>query len=240
MIGYKLADDGFNVGVFLTDMKYRGLGLGTKTWKAALKDLGPNSNISLNADCGTPSMYYKMGFEISGASRKIFGGVPNRTAISGNPPAKVVIEELEKGCVDELRNYDLTVSGVDRFTIVRRYLTTCVGTTFVARKGNQVVGVAALDKRSQYRTLYYSFSPLYADDKDVAFALASRLLEDVPDKEPIAMEVFSENLEAEILRMDLGINNVLDEGTTLMFSRKTYDCQIDKVYSDIADCFPLV
>ena len=236
MVGYKYGENGFDVGVYFTDAKYRGLGLGTKTWNAALEGLGPNCNISLNANHGMPSLYAKLGFDISGPKRKIFVGVPNRMALYGSLPANVVIEKLEKGCVDELRKYDREVSGVDRFAIVRRYLTTCVGTTFVARKGVQIVGFAALDKRS----LYHSFSPLYADNMDVAVALTRRLLELVPEKKPVAMDVFSENLNAHVLRKDIGINEVLQEEMTLMFTREKYDYQIDKVYSDIADCFPLV
>ena len=67
-----------------------------------------------------------------------------------------------------------------------------------------------------------------------------RLLELVPGKEPVGIGVLSENAEAHVLRKDIGINEVLQDEMTLMFTKEKYDIQVDKVYSDIADCFPLV
>ena len=222
--------------MYLTDPKYRGLGLGTKTWNAALKGVGHNCNINLVAAHGCDSMYSKMGFGILGPKRDVFVGVPNRKAFSENLPQDVVIEELEKGCVDDLRDYDCEISGLERFSAVKRYLTTCVGSVIVARKGDEIQGYAALDKREGHHFL----APLYADDKEVAKALMCRLLEDVPAHESIAFDMFRGNKMTNELREELGINTVLFGNMTPMFTREKYASQIDKIYSTISPGFLLV
>ena len=234
--GYKLSEDQFDVSTYLTDPKYRGLGLGTKTWNAALEDMGPNCNISLIAEHGKESMYNKMGFGILGPKRDVFVGVPNRNALPGTLSDDVVIEELGKECLDDIRDYDLETSGVDRFVAIKRYLSTCVGSVIVARKGDQVQGYAALDKREEHHFL----APLYADDKEVAKALMGRLLEDVPAQESIAFDMSRENEEAHKLREELGVNQVLFGDITPMFTRERYASRVDKIYSTISPGILLV
>ena len=234
--GYKLGDDKFDINLYMTDKKHRSLGLGRKTWDATLEGMGPTWNISLNAAFGKVDMYSKIGFGIIGPKRKLYVGVPNRTVSLGKLPENVVIEDLGKECLDELRGYDLEVCGLDRFSIVRRYLKACAGSILVAKTGDRVVGFSSLDKRSGYHIV----APLYADNKEVAMALMSRLLEGVPAEEPIGLEMFNENQEANNLRQKLGIHQIFANDMTYMFTRMRYDWQIDKVYCDIAPCFPLL
>ena len=233
--GYKLDEDKFNVSAYLTDPRYRGIGLGRKTWEALVERLGPSWNISLSAMHGTVAMYAKMGFNTIGPKYRTFSGVPDRTILLGELSEEVVVEELQKDCVDSLRDYDLKVSGVDRFALVSRYLTTCVGSVLVAKKSEQVLGYTTLDKRLHYHFI----APLYADNKNVAMALMRRLLQDVPATEPIAMAMFNDNQEANELRKDLGIHTVFANDSTMLTGKK-YACQIDKVYSIVAGCYPVV
>ena len=230
MACYKFGPDKLHVSMYITDPKYRGLGLGRKTWNAALEGMAPNYQLSLFAGHGFEAMYTKMGFGIIGPKRDYYVGVPNRTALSGTLPAGVMIEELGKECVDDLRDYDYETSGMDRFLVVKRYLTTCVGSVIVARKGEQVKGYAAFEKRGEY----YYLAPLYADDKDVAKALVGRLLEDVPVHESIAFDMSRENKEGNKLREELGINKVLFDDLTPMFTHDMYAFRDDKIYSSLS------
>ena len=230
----KLGEDKVDVSVYLTAPKYRGLGLGTKTWTAALEGLGPNCNISLTAVSDKVPLYSKMGFGIIGPKRKFFAGVPNRTSLLGKLSEDVGIEELKKGSIEELCGYDLHVSGVNRFPLVRRYFQACIRPILVASKSDQIVGYASLDKRADYHFI----APLYADNKGVAMALISRLIEDVSTQEPIAMDVPDDNQDARELREDLGIHEAVSGYFIPMLTRERYDCRIEKVYSALAPCYP--
>ena len=234
VLGYKMGEDNFDVGIYLTDKKYRGLGLGTKTWTAALEGLGPNCNISLSSVLVKLPMYSKLGFNIVGPKFKTVFGVPDRSALMGTLPENVVIEELDKGCLDELRAYDLKLNGVDRFAIVKRYLMTCLGPILVAKKADQILGFATLNKLGNY----HFFEPLYSDNKEVAKAFMRTLLKDVPVEDTIALDAFSENQEATELLKDLGITNVKGSETFFMFTGVKFDCQINKVYGGMGSCYP--
>ena len=230
MGGYRFSPDKFHVSMYLTDPKYRGQGLGRKSWNAALEGMGPNCNLGLIAGHGLESLYTKTGFGILGPKRDVFVGVPNRKALSGKLPADVLIEQYGKGCMDDLREYDYEVSGVDRFEVVKRYLTTCVGSVIVARESDQIKGYAALEKRGEY----YHLAPLYADGREVAKALLGRLLEDVPAHESVALDTPRGNKWASTLREELGINKVLFGDLTPMFTREMYASLNDKIYSTVS------
>ena len=230
MAGYQLGENKFDVGTYVTVPKYRRLGLGTKTWNAAMESMGPNCNVSLSAVHGRVPMYNKMGFGVITSKRDTFAGVPNRAALSGKLPEGVVIEELGQGRVDELRDYDYEISGVDRFDIVRRYLTTCMDSVLMARKDEQVVGYVATHEDQGHHFL----APLYSDNKEIATALMSRLLENVPANESIAIDMFRDNQDASELRKELGINSVIYFEGTLVFTHEKYASRIDKIYSTLA------
>ena len=227
MAGYRFSPGKLHVSMYLTDPKYRGLGLGRKSWNAALEDMGPHYNLSVVACTGVDSMYTKLGFGIVGSQRDVFVGVPNRSTLSGKLPAGVLIEQYGKGCMDDLREYDYEVSSVDRFEVVKRYLTTCVESVIVARESDLVKGYAALEKRGEH----YHLAPLYADGREVAKALMSRLLEDVPAHESIALDMPRGNKGASTLREEVGINKVLFGDLTTMFTHEMYASRDDKIYS---------
>jgi len=206
------------LGFYIVVPEYRGQGYGHALWKAAWPHAGDRL-VGLDGVVQEQAAYARSGFVL--AYRNIRFGGPRPPALPS--PWGVGIAAVE-GLTAEIEDYDRPLFPAPRPAFLRAWLSAPGHHVRVARRAGRIAGYGVV---RPCRT-GWKIGPLFADDREVAEALAGALLAEVRAGEEIFLDAPEPNGAATALAEALGLAPVFE--TARMYTGPAPEIDLGRVF----------
>ena len=163
------------IGYYIVDPKYRGKGYGTKMWDYAWSHI-PDSCHSISLTTSTPAMIHK--YENKYGFKAVWKDLlyicsPEKVSRLPFPSREVMLKDIRDCLLDNLIDYDKSVFGYRRDSLIKSFISIPICTGWVAYdKQGKIEGYCNLIKLKGQAT--WSVSPLYAEHVSIALVLLKR------------------------------------------------------------------
>jgi ribosomal protein S18 acetylase RimI-like enzyme len=185
------------IGLYIVAPRWRGLGLGWRTWQAAMDRLGIDV-VGLDGVVEQQANYALSGFAL--AHRNIrYSGIPH-----GGPHEGV--EDLSAADLTQVAEYDAPCFGAARPDFLRRWLEIPGGRTAGVRDGDRLVGYGVVRPCRDGAKV----GPLFADDPEIARAIVGRLVAHAGAGATVVLDVPEPNAAALALAREQGLEPVFE------------------------------
>lgn len=185
------------LGLYIVAPKWRGRGLGWRTWEAAM-DLAPNGIVGLDGVVDQQANYARSGFRLAHRSIR-YGGRPTTSA-------EGAAEVLTSTDLDLVAAYDRPCFGADRRGFLARWVAIPGGCAVGVRSGGGLAGFGVVRPCQEG----FKVGPLFADDAPVAEAILGRLVAHAGPGATVFVDVPEPNTAAIALVQSLGLAPVFE------------------------------
>lgn len=206
------------VGLYIVKPAYRGKGYGLRIWQAAMAQLG-GCCIGLDGVLAQQDNYQRSGFTLSGRNVR-YQGVSSRDFV----PLTGAVIDLETVPFDKVASYDLGMFSQVREGFLRRWIAQTDHVSLGYQVDGELMGYGVIRPCQ----LGYKIGPLFAFDKNVAWALFQSLLNRVEPGRPVFLDVPERHSQAVELALDHGMVMIFE--TARMYRGNPPNVPMSQVY----------
>ncbi len=186
------------IGMMLVNRDFRRQGIGNLLMKVVLEKLESCTSVKLDASTlGTP-VYRKFGFV---EELELWRMIADKLVNTEKPSSDSMVGRLQPGDTDAVIEFDTQAFGVSRPELIRFLVMDRTESWWVAKRGNQVVGVLG----SKRGSLYYHVGPIYAENQDIARDLVNAAAKELTGNSVI-MDIHAKKEDFRVWIRNLGFN----------------------------------
>lgn len=206
------------MGFYIVKLEYRGLGYGWALWQAGMAFLAGRS-IGLDGVLAQQANYTKSGFVLAYRNIRYMGWRPQ---VLATPSSQ--LQPVHSLDIAQLIAYDAQCFGVERSIFLQAWLTAAGTRAWAHVEDGQLCGYGVI----RLATEGYKIGPLFADRAEVAQALLSALLADIPASATFYWDIPEPNAAALDLAQQYGLQPVFE--TARMYAGSTPALPIERIF----------
>ncbi len=199
----RYGDDFSFLGFYIVAPQFRGRGIGTALWAAAMERVS-GSAVGLDGVLEMQSAYELSGFKL--AHRNVrYGGVPHRAG-SRSAGQAGELRELSTGDLEAIATLDRECFGAERNAFLSDWIQQPHARTAGVFQGENCLGFSVLRECG----VGFKFGPVFAESREIAQFLVEELLKKISPGSQIFLDVSVDHAAGVELAKGLGLEPVFE------------------------------